>query len=451
MRKKIFILLSVLYVLFTQTFLSYAAGKDTAIDGRIEEFKEKTGCKNVSVVIVDNDDTFVYGDEDALYQIGSMTKAFTGLAILKLEKDGALSDDDRISDILNGYEAYFEGEACDITIRQLLTHTSGYTNEESVYPSASKDMSLMEWAYSVSGKELEFKPSEGYAYSNVNYNLLGAVIEKVSGMSYEEYMYSFILTPLGLKCTYVQAPLDKTDIVSGSRIGYRYAFRYDIPVYEGKIPAGYFYSGASDMERWIRIWLGTEDIPDEYRELIDTVKKNLCNEGDYYSGWELFEDGMIGHSGGTPNYSSRIVFSDKEGIGVCVLTNMNVAASTDSLCNAVFDIASGKSANPLKGDVWTVFDMVFLLISLAGALFILITVITEKRRVILSLLIFVIILLTSICITMPLVFGAGLKEIAFVWAPYSFTGGLIILLLEIPVGIIKLWKTKKDENREKTG
>ena len=227
MRIKIFILLTVLSVFLCPNITSYAAGNDTEISDQIEDFKDRTGCRSVSVVVVNNGDTSFYGDENALYQIGSMTKAFTGLAILELEKDGLLSDEDRISDILNGYEAYYDGEACDITIKQLLTHTSGYTNEESVYPSASKDMSLREWACLISGKELSFKPGEGYAYSNVNYNLLGAVIEQKSGMSYEEYMNSAILTPLRLTHTYVHVPLNEADIVSGSRIGYRHSFRYD--------------------------------------------------------------------------------------------------------------------------------------------------------------------------------------------------------------------------------
>lgn len=446
MKIKILILLSALSVFFSQTITSYAAYEDMVISDHIEEFKEKTGCSSVTVVVVNDEDTFVYGDEDALYQIGSMTKAFTGLAILKLEKDGALSDEDKISDILNGYEAAFNGEACDITIRQLLTHTSGYTNKETVYPSATKDMSLMDWAYSVSGKELSFRPGEGYAYSNVNYNLLGAVIEQASGMSYEEYMNSAILTPLGLTDTYVHVPSNKADIVSGSRIGYRYAFKYDIPVTEGKIPAGYFYSSASDMERWIKIWLSKEEIPAEYRDLIDTVKKKLKNEEDYYSGWELFEDGLIGHSGGTPNFSSRIVFCDKEGIGVCVLTNMNVAASTDSLCNNIYAVTAGKRADAIITDVWTVFDTVFMAVSLVGVMIILITASVKNKRVIIGLFSFVIIMLTAICVVMPIVFGAGLKEIAFVWAPYSFVCGLIILALDIPISGIKLWKLKKDEN-----
>ena len=64
------------------------------------------------------------------------------------------------------------------------------------------------------------------------------------------------------------------------------------------------------MARWINIWLGTADIPAEYKELINSVKNRLGQTGDYYSGWELFENDVIGHSGGTPNYSSRIVFSE---------------------------------------------------------------------------------------------------------------------------------------------
>ena len=140
------------------------------------------------------------------------------------------------------------------------------------------------------------------------------------------------------------------------------------------------------MAKWIEILIGTADIPEEYKELISTVKTRLSGVGDYYSGWELFENGVIGHSGGTPNFSSRIVFSDEEKIGVCVLTNLNVAASTDGLCNGIYELAAGdrtgdpaaggRTGNPAAGgeavdsadgrdalnfptDVWTVFDIIF--------------------------------------------------------------------------------------------
>ena len=228
-----------------------------------------------------------------------MTKAFTGLAILKMKSDGLLSENDKVSEFLPGFTACFENEFCEITIGQLLTQTSGYTNNETEYPGAAEDMSLMEWADSISGKELWKRPGSEYAYSNVNYNLLGAVIERVSGRSYEEYMVTEILIPLGLMNTFVKMPDDHERIIHGSRLGYRHSFEYEIPVAPGRIPAGYFYSSAADMARWIQIWIGTADIPEDYKLLVKAVKKNVIAQEEYYSGWELFEHGIIEDRSGT--------------------------------------------------------------------------------------------------------------------------------------------------------
>ncbi len=86
-----------------------------------------------------------------------------------------------VSDYIPGFEAYYDDEKVDITVRNLLEQKSGYTNVEKEYPGASETMNLSEWADSISGRELSFKPGTEYAYSNVNYNLLGLIIEKSFG------------------------------------------------------------------------------------------------------------------------------------------------------------------------------------------------------------------------------------------------------------------------------
>ena len=426
----------VLAVAMMIVFTGRTAYAADAISTYVDEFRDKTRCNSVSVVVVTPDGTEVYGDADALYQIGSMTKAFTGLAVQKLISEGELSESDTVSELIPGYEAYYNSEPCEISVGQLLSQTSGYTNKESDYPSATEEMSLQDWASSISGKELATRPGEEYAYSNVNYDLLGAVIEQVSGKSYAEYMRYEILDPLGLTHTYAQVPGAGANIVSGSRLGYRHSFRYEIPVIEGRIPAGYFYSNAADMAKWIEIWIGTADIPKEYKELIGAVKTRLNGVGDYYSGWELFENGVIGHSGGTPNFSSRIVFSEDEKTGVCVLTNLNVAASTDGLCNGIFEMAAGgevldsadgRDAPDFPTDVWTVFDIIFSVVSAVAVLSIVAVIFMKRRGAILGVGITLLVLLVTVCIVMPIVFGAGLGEIAFTWAPYSFAGSLILM------------------------
>lgn len=425
-------------------------GDEERVRDYIDTFSAETKCTAVSVAVVNGSETVIFGDGAGLYQIGSMTKAFTGLAVKKLICDGLLSEDDTVSEILPGFEAYYRNEPCDITITQLLTQTSGYTNNESAYPGASGDMSLMEWVYGISRKELAFSPGTEYAYSNVNYNLLGAVIGTVSGKSYEEYMETEILIPLGLTNTYVQASDDPVKIIQGSRLGYRYGFEYDIPVAPGRIPAGYFYSNAADMTRWLGIWLGTADIPEEYKEYVNTVKAELSEPGEYDYGWEMFESGTIGHSGGTPNYSSRIVFSEEEQIGVCVLTNMNVAASTDSLCNGIYSIYNGEEASALNTDVWTVFDRVFTSVTVMGLLLLMPVAAMKRRRSAFITGCTVLALLITVCVVMPMIFGAGLRDILLVWAPYSFAGGLLTMAADILAVTLKLLTMRKNENREKT-
>ena len=449
--KKFFVLLMlILSVWISDVAFVHATTKEEQVSDSINEFRAGTKCSAVSVAVIRGENAEIYGDAEGLYQIGSMTKAFTGLAIQKLIQDGRLSEDDVISEILPGFTAYYEREACEITIRQLLMQTSGYTNQETVYPTAVEDMTLMEWVDSISRKELHSRPGTEYAYSNVNYNLLGAVIERISGQSYKEYMEAEILLPLGLANTYVQVPDDMDGVIPGSRLGYRQGFPYEIPVAPGKIPAGYFYSNATDMARWIQIWIGTAELSEEYKDLVSAVKESLRQPDAYYSGWEAFENGTIGHSGGTPNYSSRIVFSDKEQMGVCVLTNMNVAASTDSLCNGIYAVCMGEDRGALATDVWTIFDWTFTAVTAVGILFMVLLFFVKRRSVLSVTICFLAILLISICVVMPLVFGARLRDIMFLWAPYSFMGGLFTLAASIFAMAIKLWMMGKNENREKT-
>lgn len=423
-----------------------AAGQKTDVSVLVESFEKETKCSSVSVAVCDGNEVSFYGDSKGLYQIGSMTKAFTGLAIQKLINEGKIREDSNVSDFIPGFKAYYNSTPYEITIENLLTQKSGYTNNETDYPAAEYGMSLQEWAESFSGKELDSVPGTTYAYSNANFNLLGAVIERVSGKTYKEYMESEILAPLGLTNTYVTAPAD--GIVRGSRLGYRKAFEYEIPVAEGRIPAGYFYSNAEDMARWTGIWTGSVHVPDEFKEAIDSIKSHLKEEGDYYSGWEVFSD-TIGHSGGTPNYSSRIVFSEEHEAGVCVLTNLNVAASTDSLCNGIFSLTVNCRAEGIATDVWTVFDIIFSTVSVAAILLAVLALFLRKRGILLALGITETLIVVLSLILMPVIFGADLKAIFGTWAPYSLAGGLILLIADVIVIVIRLLLIR-NEDRKKT-
>ena len=439
---KKYILLTTMLIMLTN---SVSLPDYSGIDTDVEQFKSETGCNSVSVVIYDHGEMTYYGDAKALYQIGSITKSFTGLAIEQLINNGSISENDTVAEFVPGFTAYYDSSAVDISVRNLLMQQSGFTNSETDYPSADEDMSLADWSEKISGRELKSYPGTEYSYSNVNYNLLGLIIEKASGKTYREYMEENVLQPLGLYSTTAGIPEDEEHMISGTRLGFRMAFEYDIPVREGSIPAGYFYSDAEDIGIWMRAWIETE-----YPEMNEIIS-HLDEEGDYYAGWERFDGDTIGHSGGTPNYSSRIVFSQSKEIGVCVLTNLNVAASTDSLCNNIFSQMAGYSHGNLSCDVWTVFDIIFTLVSAISSVILIVVAFLKKKGVLIAIGSAIALLLILMFILFPVIFGAGLKDIALVWAPWSLLAGMIIMAADVVLAAVKYCVVKANEGREKTG
>jgi CubicO group peptidase (beta-lactamase class C family) len=134
------------------------------------------------------------------FRLGSITKQFTAMAILILQEQGKLKVEEPVGKYLDDAPKAWEG----VTIRHLLTHTGGvpsYTDD----PDYSKKMRMPETVKSMIArfrdKPLDFKPGEKFHYSNSGYFLLGAVIEKVAGKSYETFLREAILDPLGMKDT----------------------------------------------------------------------------------------------------------------------------------------------------------------------------------------------------------------------------------------------------------
>jgi putative ATP-binding cassette transporter len=166
-----------------------------------------------------------------------------------------------------------------------------------------------------------------YAYSNVNYNLLGLNIEKVSGLSYKEYMEENVLLPLGLNQTYCGKTDNADGIVTGSRQGFLMNFPYEINISEGMIPAGYCYSSIEDMGRWFQIQMGMVTIPENLASAINEIQ--MISVKEYFGGWELTDYGALGHSGGTPNYSSRIVFDIEKIYNICFFLFIKIPFGTD--------------------------------------------------------------------------------------------------------------------------
>jgi CubicO group peptidase (beta-lactamase class C family) len=138
---------------------------------------------------------------DMVFRLGSITKQFTAVSILILAQEGKLGLQDEITKFLPDYPA----QGRKITVEHLLTHTSGiqsYTDMPEWLPLWRKDMSVRELIDLFKGKPMQFDPGRSWAYNNSGYVLLGAIIEKVSGQAYEDFLAERIFKPLGMKSSY---------------------------------------------------------------------------------------------------------------------------------------------------------------------------------------------------------------------------------------------------------
>ncbi len=136
-----------------------------------------------------------------IFALGSLTKQLTAVSILLLEEQGKLS----LSDDINDYFIYFHTHCHKITIKHLLTHTSGYIDYFDVpefWAVYQKEISVEEALALITDKPLQFAPGEGYKYSGVNYILLGLMAEKITCSSFENYLQTNIFDVLEMNHSY---------------------------------------------------------------------------------------------------------------------------------------------------------------------------------------------------------------------------------------------------------
>ncbi len=183
------------------------------IDGLVNDYAVNKGFMG-TVLVADNGkvifskgygladaDRNISNTEDTRFPIGSISKQFTSMLVIQLAEQGKLKLEDWLSDLVPEFPRD-PGER--ITVGMLLSHTSGLPLPEGIekyYYATSKEEFLQEFLKQLSSEGLRFEPGTGYGYSNAGYFLLGMIIEKVTGESYEDILSRQILRPLGMKDT----------------------------------------------------------------------------------------------------------------------------------------------------------------------------------------------------------------------------------------------------------
>ena len=277
-------------------------------------------------------------NESTLFRMGSITKMFVSLGIMKLVNEGKLKLDDELKKIAPEVPFQNKWETTHpVRIIHLLEHTSAFddvklnrmysldTNENT-----GIDMMLVHKNSMV----CRWKPGERFAYSNPNYAILGYIIEKLSGKSYNQYLTENILIPLGminsnfnLRSKHPQKDVKEYIIRNGKTIPVR-----SVTLLSG--PPGALWSGAEDMVRFLQLFLRNGDSlfsPKTITE-IETVHSSLAARSGQKNGYSLGNDNTFfgyskfpfrGHGGLTGTCYSSCKYNRELGIGFVLASNSN--------------------------------------------------------------------------------------------------------------------------------
>ena len=291
--------------------------------------------------------------------IGSVAKQFTAVAILQLRDQGKLSVDDDVTTWLPELNTGGSG----ITLRHLLAHTGGIVElgemQELRAAQLMRNATLTrDSVYKVISRyPPAFPAGTMEIYSNTGYWLLGRIIEKASGVTYEEYLEKRILAPLGMsRSMYCDTSKQVPNRANGYAMRNGAASRVPDIVHTGTYAAGAICSTAGDMITWLQALHGGKVLsPKSYAELIAPAKLNDGTSLRYGMGTAVAEDShglrFLGHNGGGFGFSSEARWYPDAQLAVVVLTNSEpdaITVATEGIAAAV--LPPPRAAGQFAGD-----------------------------------------------------------------------------------------------------
>ena len=270
-------------------------------------------------------------DPNTIFQIASVTKQFTSAVILKLIELKELSLNDKLSKY---YPDYPKGDS--ITIENLLTHTSGifeWTNNTIGFgPTGEQSMLAF-----LETKQLDFSPGTSWSYSNSNYSLLGYIIQKVTGLTYENAVRKYIFNPLKMTNSgFDFKHLVNTEKATGYSI-FSDSSKIEGTLYDsvGSFAAGEIYSTVLDLYKWQKGLQSNRILQKSSLEKAYTPFKNH-----YAYGWiidSLFGNRVTSHSGSISGFSSNLARTPEDDVFVVMLNNIE-SGSLEKITKTVFAI-----------------------------------------------------------------------------------------------------------------
>jgi CubicO group peptidase (beta-lactamase class C family) len=278
----------------------------------------------------------------SVLQVGSITKQFTAAAILRLAERGALTLDDRIEKFV----PEFNPRGATITLRHLLSHTSGVG---AISPDQYAPLTRQQFISLVNGQPPEFTPGSNWNYSNTGYRLLGYAIESITGKSFADFVQSEFALPLGLIDTGV---CGKSNLPLPDGYGLLQGGWNRIPAIDMSVPfsAGAICSTASDLARWSHLLAtGFVVLPASYETM--TTPARLANNTLQPYGLGLFLQNQLGrravwHTGGIPGFQSSLIYFPDDDMAIAVIVNALPAPAGVSAHQIALSVAGAALDTP---------------------------------------------------------------------------------------------------------
>ena len=342
------------------TALALPAAAD-AVDDYVHGVMTKKKIPGVSLVIVKNGQIVKaegYGfanveldakaTADTIYQSGSTGKQFTAAGILLLAEDGKLSLDDRLSKHFPDGPSWWHR----ITIRHLLTHTSGlkdYGEAEFDFRKDYDEDALLKVMKTV---PLEFEPGTQWSYSNSGFLILGLLTSKLAGKHWSDFQSERLFVPLGMKTTRV---ISEKDIVKNRAAGYELDEKGELKNQDWVAPSlnrcadGALYFSVRDLAAWEVALRGGKFLkPESWAAWWTPVKLANGTTYQYGFGWDVAEQRgqkLIEHGGSWQGFRAAITHYVDQGLAVSVLTNL-AGAEPETMAHEIAGLVEPSLALP---------------------------------------------------------------------------------------------------------
>lgn len=342
--------------------LPATASPSHSMDGYLDAFVDDHHVPGLAVSVTSESET-VYervsgrdgnGDPvetDTPFLLGSVAKSFTATLVMQLVESGDVDLDAEIDAYLEGFSPPGGGEA--ITVRHLLTHTSGFSDAVGMAHSDRFDNSpaaLRTVVDELSDVDLSNPPGEQFAYSNANYLALGALVEQKTGQPFGEVLRNRILDPLGMNDSAATAgEAARTELPPGHRYFLDRPRVFDSDFDNSGVPYGYVAASLDDLAAYAAAHLSdgghgrTRLLDPSSVEEMQGPHVQIGEERWYGLGWRTgtltAEYDYVEHTGANPGYFAHIVTVPEADVTVVLLANSFSEARAPAMLSAAFDLA----------------------------------------------------------------------------------------------------------------